>query len=263
MAEYKRNCPTCNKKLTYTSTSGYTYSNKINSNCNSCSHIGKMKILNEKKYERFCPKCIVEVLHTTKYRRDLAIKNESLCRSCSQKGRILSEDHIKNISISMSGKNNPFYGKKRPEFSKLRMGHEVSNETRKKLSIANTGNIHTEKTKKKQRISAIRRIERIELNGGQLIPNYNPDACKIIENYGKENGYNFQHAENGGEVRIGGYYPDGLDENRKTIIEVDESHHFKNGELRKKDIKRQTYLESLGYDVIRIKLNRSNISYGR
>ncbi|MBT4732226.1 DUF559 domain-containing protein, partial [Candidatus Woesearchaeota archaeon] len=61
----------------------------------------------------------------------------------------------------------------------------------------------------------------------------------------------------------GGYYPDGLDENRKTIIEVDESHHFKNGELRKKDIKRQTYLESLGYDVIRIKLNRSNISYGR
>ena len=72
--------------------------------------------------------------------------------------------------------------------------------------------------------------------------------------YGKKNGYVFQHAMNGGEVCIDGYFLDGLDEEKKTIIEIDEKHHFDiNGNLKPKDIKRQIYFETLGYNIIRIR----------
>lgn len=105
------------------------------------------------------------------------------------------------------------------------------------------------------RIATIKKIEDRLENGFQIQPNYNPNAIPIIEEYGKKHGFNFQHAENGGEVNIGGYFPDGLDEKRKTIIEIDEKYHFnKDGNLKKKDIKRQKFLENKGYRVIRIKI---------
>ena len=101
----------------------------------------------------------------------------------------------------------------------------------------------------------IRRLKEIEEKNGQVIPNYNPDACKLIDEYSKKYGYNFQHAMNGGEICMGGYFPDGVDEKRKTIVEVDENYHFDpNGNLRQRDMDRQKYLEKLGYTVIRLKI---------
>ena len=35
-----------------------------------------------------------------------------------------------------------------------------------------------------------------------MVPSYNPKSIPIIEEFGKANGYNFQHAENGGEFYI-------------------------------------------------------------
>jgi hypothetical protein len=58
--------------------------------------------------------------------------------------------------------------------------------------------------------------------------NYNPDSIPIIEAYGKEHGYNFQHAENGGEVRISRCYVDGYDGSNKVIFEYNERHHTRN-----------------------------------
>ena len=68
-------------------------------------------------------------------------------------------------------------------------------------------------------------------------------------------GFNFQHAENGGEVCIDGYFPDGIDMEKKIIIEIDEPRHYdKNGNLKQKDIQRQNYLENLGYKFIRVRI---------
>lgn len=70
-----------------------------------------------------------------------------------------------------------------------------------------------------------------------LFPNYNVNAIQIIEEYGNKHGYNFQHAENGGEYFVEGlgYYLDGYDIEKNIAIEIDESHHFdKNGNLNKK-----------------------------
>jgi len=71
---------------------------------------------------------------------------------------------------------------------------------------------------------------------------YNPESLPKIELFGKENGYNFQHALNGGEVQIPNtrYFVDGYDSKKNVVIEYDEQHHFnKNGDLIQKDIIRQ------------------------
>src|SRR3972149_2836714 len=129
--------------------------------------------------------------------------------------RIFTKEHKKKISKLLKGKKKSAEtrlkisesktGKKRKPFSeetKLKMSNSkqnLSEETKKKLSEAHKGKQFSEETKKKLRLSAIKRIEKNKLNGNQLVPGYNPNSIPIIEEYGKINGYNFQHAENGGE----------------------------------------------------------------
>jgi transposase len=118
-----------------------------------------------------------------------------------------------------------------------------------------TGSSHSEETIRKMRLSAIRNIKEKK---GQVYPNYNPEACRIIEEYGNKKDYNFQHAENGGEYYISelGYWVDGYDSEANVVIEVDEDHHFtSDGYLKNRDIKRQQEIEEhLDCKFIRIKL---------
>jgi len=83
---------------------------------------------------------------------------------------------------------------------------------------------------------------------------------ELLDEYGEQYNYKFQHAMNGGEILIEelGYFPDGLDVKKKTVIEIDERHHFRNGCLREKDIVRQREIEKLGYKFIRIKLEKQH-----
>lgn len=116
----------------------------------------------------------------------------------------------------------------------------------------------TDKINKKCRLSAIKRIEKSKINGGQLYPNYNKNSINLIESKAKELGIDdIQHAENGGEVYIKelGYWLDGYSKKKNIVIEYDEPHHFNiNGELRKKDKKRQNeIIDFLQCTFIRIK----------
>ncbi len=199
----------------------------------------------------------------------------------SHKGKILSEETKRKMSDAAK-RNKKWLGKTHLEKTKRKMseshkGKTHSEETKRKLSESKKGKTLSEETKRKMsennarywkdkklseetkrkmRLSRIENIEIHKLNGGQLTPNYNPVACEIIRWFNMYYDFNFQHAENGREICIDGYFPDGVDGKQKTIIEIDEKHHFdKDGNLRKKDIKRQKYLESLGYKVIRIKLD--------
>lgn len=111
--------------------------------------------------------------------------------------------------------------------------------------------------KRKIRLNVINRIQNQIVDGGQVYPFYNPNACKLIDEYGKQNGYNFQHALNGGEhyIKELGYWVDGYDKEKNVVIEIDESHHFdRNGQLLKKDIDRQKEIE----DFLRCKFIRLN-----
>jgi hypothetical protein len=111
-----------------------------------------------------------------------------------------------------------------------------------------------DETRLKQRLSTISYLESLH---GQLAPRYNKSSISIIEQYGKEHGYNFQHAENGGEYHIGelGYWVDGYDKEKNVVIEIDESYHFQNdGSLTKRDIQRQSEIEKhLNCKFVRIR----------
>jgi very-short-patch-repair endonuclease len=117
------------------------------------------------------------------------------------------------------------------------------------------GKKHSTETKRKQRISALNYLESTK---GQIVPRYNTKSIKIIEEYGKQYGYNFKHAENGGEFYIKelGYFVDGYDVEKNVILEIDEKNHFdNNGKLKEKDQVRQLEIEKLlKCKFIRIKI---------
>ena len=61
----------------------------------------------EKSWTKKCPKCGGEQSYSCKTGLSLAIRENTKCRSCSK-----------------SGKNHPFYGKKRPEYRKKMSGRK-------------------------------------------------------------------------------------------------------------------------------------------
>jgi hypothetical protein len=117
---------------------------------------------------------------------------------------------------------NTLRGKKRAPFSEewkqnlSKAATNPSEETRNKMSIGNTGKIRSEAFKQNLR----------ELRLHKATPTVNINACKIIEEYGKQHGYNFQHGINGGEIRIIGYALDGYDKEKNIIIEYYEKRHL-------------------------------------
>ena len=255
---WKRICPKCGEEISYKTKSVKNRAEKRNTNCLSCSKKGKNNPMFGKCNED----------HHNYGKKWFLTDEQKKNFGISLKGRIFTEEHRKRlskskigdknpakrsevrkkISESVSGENHPNYGKKRSEETRKRIGESRKGKTYEELY----GKEKDKEMRKKQRLS---RLKHIEKNNGQVSPNYNPNAIPIIEEYGKKNGYNFQHAENGGEVCIDGYWPDGIDEKRKTIIEIDEPRHFNSdGTYKQKDIQRQIYLEGLGYKFIRVKI---------
>jgi hypothetical protein len=152
-------------------------------------------------------------------------------------------------------------------------GRPVSDNVKQKLSVANKGRKHTDATKlkisksntgkspskvarTKMRVSAINRMKRL---WGQVTPNYNPVACKIIDEYGAKHGYNFQHAENGGEFYIKelGYWVDGYDREKNVVIEIDEPHHLRTMQMERDKKRQEEIIQLLQCQFIRIPYNNT------
>jgi len=161
----------------------------------------------------------------------------------------------KNPMFGRTGEKCPHYGKKRSAESieKMRVAHTgkiPSAETRLKMRISHSGKTSSPETKLKQRLARIQQISKDKFNGNQVMPAWSSIACQKIDKYGKANGYNFQHAMNGGEHYIPelGYWTDGYDSNRNTIIEYYEKWHKYQVQ---KDLDRETEIcNHLGCDFI-------------
>ena len=85
-----------------------------------------------------------------------------------------------------------------------------------------------------------------------MTPRFNPEACEAIDGFGKQNGYDFQHALNGGEYYIKdlGYWVDGYDKKKNVVIEYYENNHW-HRKNKKKDIDRCNEIRyHLGCDFI-------------
>ena len=80
----------------------------------------------------------------------------------------------------------------------------------------------TKSYKKKKREKL---IQQIKSHG--FVATFNPSACRIIEEYGKQKGWNFRHALNGGEYYLPeiGYWLDGYDKENNIVCEYYEKQH--------------------------------------
>jgi len=169
--------------------------------------------------------------------------NKGLTKDEDERILIASE----KISKKTKGRKSYWEGKKRNKTD------------RDKMSKSHKGKIHSTETKKRMRKSHIRRIENHKLNGNQLKPCYNPNSIPFIEQYGKKHGYQFQHAENGGEFYIKelGYWVDGYDKEKNVVLEFDENYHIRQ---HKKDSNRQKeIINHLGCRFIRLNENGEEI----
>jgi hypothetical protein len=125
-------------------------------------------------------------------------------------------------------------GKNKNNLSKPR-----SKEIKNKISSKLKGRKISEKQAREHGIRMRTRFGELGIKG-KFKPNFNPKACQIIEEYGKQNGYCFQHALNGGEyyVKELGYWLDGYDKEKNVVIEYYENHH-KRTIVKQKDKKRK------------------------
>ena len=197
--KWTRNCPECGCVMYYRFYSGLYRANIKNSLCNVCAHTGTRNGFYKKTHSESVKKLMSE-----------------------KKEGYIPWQHFKNpdeikkkLSERFTGSNNPMFGK----------GGELNSFFGKK---------HTDASRTKIRLCRVNYISNAKFNGNQYYPSYNTSSIPILEAKAKELGItDLQHAENGGEFYIKelGYWVDGYSKEKNIVIEYDEKHHFKNGEL--------------------------------
>tara|TARA_R110000822_G_C15255204_1_gene487723 strand:+ start:363 stop:905 length:543 start_codon:yes stop_codon:yes gene_type:complete len=159
--------------------------------------------------KRRCPTCNKELLYKNGSLYNRAVKNGKGCRPCGQKNSGYDVWNKGKVGLQAN-----------PLFSKL-------NKKRKNKTY--------EEIYGKERANEIKQKQ---YRGKDNWPNYNKKSIPIIEKYGKDNGYNFQHAENGGEVMViskngNAYYVDGYDKKNNVVVEYYEKFHTRQKEYDK------------------------------
>lgn len=227
-----RNCPKCQKELIYSSYDSWYKCCKINSLCISCAKKG---MPNGRLGKKNTPETILKM--------SISAKNKPP----------VSEITRKKLSIAL--KKRKITLETRKKISKSLRGRIISDEHKLNLSKSNKGKERSDETKYRIRLATIRDLEKKGIVGS--VKNYNPNACKFIDNLNKECGYNLQHALNGGEVELYGYFVDGYDKEKNIIFEYDEKHHNKLYK-KEKDIIRQNTLINIIKPALFIRYDEKN-----
>jgi hypothetical protein len=204
-----RNCPQCGIDMTCSCIKYKRKADRRGTLCKSC--IWKNKITPE-LLSRNCPQCGTKIQYSNRRNRRVCEKRKSVCKVCQ------NENQSKSLSgISLEEK----------------LGIDAANEMRLKQSKKLKGMKKSEEWKRKARIRRSQMVS--ESVGG---PAYNFKACIFLDNLSKRRGWVIQHAKNGGEIKIDGYFVDGYDKDRNIVIEYDERHHYIGGKLKQKDVDR-------------------------
>lgn len=251
---WKRNCPKCNREITIKTKKYYKKCIRLNTCCKSCimknihknkNHISKNEI---DSTPRFCPSCHKELSRykTNKIR---------LCKSCVAKNNYF----IRKDKLISGAKHYNKKGNKKKTTSTKKYIRECPM-CNKILYHTSLHYIHKYKESTCKRCAAIETLKNNDIFLGPN-PSYNPVACKIIDEYGKQNGYNFRHALNGGEIHLRDInrWLDGYDTDKNVVIECCEPFHYRGGILCNNDLKRINEIKNLlKCKIIIIKYNGKN-----
>lgn len=251
--KYIRNCPQCNKELSYCSHTSLNRAIKFNRPCLQCvcqsfeyrekiklANIGKhsginnpfygkthsektkKKIIDSRNgikvieiYKKQCPICNKDMIYNSSDSLKKATQKNTSCKSCP------TEERRKNMAIA-------------------HIGHKHTEESKRKISLSNKGicrYVHTDEQRKAQSMRMIgknsyvrtdewRRKMRIirlnELHDKGVPLNEDIGAKEWFEKYNRETNSNFKVTSFRSTV---GYIADGYDEQRHIWIEFDTKHH--------------------------------------
>lgn len=195
MNQFTKNCPVCGREQKYSCKSSLTASIKKNKKCLKCTQ-DSIRTHQVDVLEKMCS-CGNMQKYSTRKVFNRAVSGNWKCKKCATK------ESAKSIDRSYQ---------KTEEFRE-KMSQSIKSSERNK-------NKFTDEVREKLRIAKLNQIRKL---GTKYT--YNPKACKFIDEFGKKNGYNFQHAMNGGEIMISGYSLDGYDKIKNIVFEYDEPKH--------------------------------------
>lgn len=208
LLELTRQCPKCGVDILYKSLTNRKLGDKKNATCKDCYNKSIRKYPTPDKLVRNCPGCGKEIEYTKG--KDLSVRRHywlrdtdenRLCRKCSTGGANNGMHGTHRV-----GKLNPNYGKRWTD----------------------------EQRDKAREYWSLKYIDR-----GYILTNYNPIACEYFDQLSMKSGWKLQHAKNGGERVVVGYFLDAYDKDNNIAVEYDEPYHyFTNDQLKPKDIDR-------------------------
>lgn len=220
---YIRTCPKCKTDYPCEDRSVlYRYEDRI---CRSCWKLKKKD--NKQPLIRKCPNCNTQLFYTNYKNFWRANKKRAVCRSCSKIG-------------------NP-----------SRKGQTCSIQHKIKVGLAHKGKIMSSESKQKMRLAAIQRMDRL---GITQYRSYNPKACFFFDKLNETNGWNLQHAKNGGEIQTLGYFLDAYDKNLNIVVEYDEPSHNRPSKKRKDIIRQQEIINALQCNFYRYNESSSQLT---
>ena len=152
------------------------------------------------------------------------------------------QNHIRSNHVNENRKKMIWNkGLKQKDHSSLRKARNTLIDGYKsgRLIPPNKGKKHTKQEIQKIRISTFNYLSKIKHISQ---PRYNVNSISYFDKLSKEMGWNLQHAENGGEITVLGYWLDAYDKEKNIVVEYDEPRHYKdieNNVLIEKDIERQ------------------------
>ena len=215
--KWERKCPGCDSIIKYLSFNGYLVAIKNNSKCKKCNRLSKKELIPDGGWSKNCPECGELQTYTTKISLKNALGRNTICNDCiHKKYKILPTKE--NCSRTC------------PSCNEL---------------ITHTGKYAREDCRKAIKKNSKCQDCNNKLYSSYWVIRYNPRACEFMDNYGKINGYMFQHAINANEYQVGRYFLDGYDKEKNVVFEYDEQHHFKGGKLIPKDMIRQSKIIDL------------------
>lgn len=185
-------------------------------------------------------------------------------------GKKRSEESKSKMASSQFNNHNKLGWRKHPHVDKfcLNCGKKLEGKQQKYCSNhcknvqISTNREWTDEMRKNSRISTINWINVHKNYGVRVVPGWSLKACEIFSKFDDEAKTSGQYAIKGGEFYIEelGYWVDYINHDKKIIIEYDESFHYKDGQLREQDIRRQKEIQKHFSDYNFFRIRESNLT---